>query len=315
MADEEIQAGHLGEAKGNLPKEVQEKRRFERLRANLQIKYSVMTPGEEAGLALADYVAPGTFKANTVEMSDFKKLTTEEVVVGDNISLQGVRISLAFPVAQGARLWLQARIPGDPEPLNAIGEVRWCRSTGASWNAGLKFVGISKADLERVEDFLALQKLALEKAGLPRPTGAPEKRSLERLQASLDIKYRVVGPDEEAALRQNDYAAPGSLKAAKDLADFKNLSSVAQVVSEDISLGGLKISVSNPVAEGMRLLLKVSIPDVPIPVSAIGEVRWCRAVGEMWNAGLMFSGLNKADLDRVDRFLLLQKRAQMSKRG
>jgi PilZ domain len=303
-----------GGAAGKLTKEIVEKRRFERLRANLQIKYRVMGPDEEAALTRADYVAPGSFKANTVEMSDFKKLTNEEVMVSENISLHGVRISMAHPMAEGTRLWLQVGLPGAPIPLHAIAEVRWCRSTGTPWNAGLKFVGISKADLGRVDGFLTRQQQKQEGADA-KSSPQEDKRSFERLQASLDIKFRVVTPDEEAALRQSDYVAPGAFRG--NTAEVRNFSSLANgevVVSEDISLGGLKISVSNPMSEGMRLMLKVTIPGVPIPVSAIGEVRWCRAIGDVWNAGLMFSGLNKADLDRVDRFLLLQKRAQMSKR-
>jgi DNA-nicking Smr family endonuclease len=315
-AGKEAGSAYESGAVGKLTKEMVEKRRFERLRAALQIKYRVMGPEDVAALTPADYVAPGAFKANTVEMSDFKKLTNEEVMVSENISLHGVRISVAHPMAEGTRLWLQVSLPGAPIPLHAIGEVRWCHSSGTQWNAGLKFVGISRADLGRVDGFLTRQQRNQENAQEGQtPQEIAEKRSFNRLQASLDIKYRLVGAEEEAALKQNDYVAPGAFKAhTTEVQDFNTLANGEVVVSEDISLGGLKISVSNPMTEGMKLLLQVTIPGVPIPVNAIGEVRWCRAVGDLWNAGLMFSGLNKSDLDRVDRFLLLQKRAQMAKR-
>lgn len=311
------QASAGGDAAEKLSKESLEKRRFERLRANLQIHYRVAGPDELDALAAEDYVAPGDFKATTVEMSDFKKLTTEEVVVGENISQQGVKISVAHPVKEGARLLLRIGIPGVPQPMHAVGEVRWCRSIGAAWNAGLKFVGISKADMARMDLFLAEQKSAAEGAGAGKPVpGAAEKRGTERLQARIDIKYRVVDPDEEAEWRKNDYATPKAFSAdSPEASVFSALVDDEVVVSEDISLGGLKISVSKPVTEGMKLLLQVSIPGVPIPVNAIGEVRWCQEVGNLWNAGLRFLGLSKADLDRVDRFLLLQKRAQMAKRA
>jgi hypothetical protein len=306
-----------GDAAEKLSKASLEKRRFERLRANLQIHYRVAKPEELTALAAEDYVAPGDFKATTVEMSDFKKLTTEEVVVGENISQHGVKISVAHPVKEGTRLLLRISIPGAPLPMHAIGEVRWCRSSGTAWNAGLKFVGISKADMARMELFLERQKRPGEGVGPGKPVPeAAEKRSAERLQARIDIKYRVVDPEEEAEWRKNDYAAPeGFSPDSPEAPAFSALANDEVVVSEDISLGGLKISVSKPVTEGMKLLLQVSIPGVPIPVNAIGEVRWCQEVGDLWNAGLRFLGLSKADLDRVDRFLLLQKRAQMAKRA
>gem|GEM_PF-907700 len=298
-------------------KELQEHRRYERLKANLQISYRVLGPDEAAMLSLQDYVTPEAFKANTVEMSDFKKLANEEVVVNENISLDGVKISVPQPVAEGTLLWLKINIPGAPVPVNAIGEVRWCQSTGSLWNAGLKFVGISKSDLNRVDGFLTQQKREQENVSEKNPSqGLMEMRSFERVRTSLDIKYRVVGPDEEAALKLRNYAeleafSPDPSKPE----DFNSTASEQVVVSDDISLGGLKISMSNPMTEGMRLWLQVTIPGVPIAVNAIGEVRWCRSVGTLWNAGVRFSGLSKPDLDRVDRFLLLQKRAQMSKRA
>src|ERR1700722_12403824 len=212
-------------AVGKLTKEMVEKRRFERLRAALQIKYRVMGPEDVAALAQGDYVAPGAFKANTVEMSDFKKLTNEEVMVSENISLHGVRISVAHPMAEGTRLWLQVNLPGAPIPLHAIGEVRWCHSSGTQWNAGLKFVGISRADLGRVDGFLTRQQRNQENAQEGQSAqDVAEKRTFNRLQASLDIKYRVVGPDEEAALKQTDYVAPGAFKAhTSEVQDFNTL--------------------------------------------------------------------------------------------
>lgn len=137
-----------------------------------------------------------------------------------------------------------------------------------------------------------------------------EKRRYERMRAGLQIKYRVVGPSEEATLiKQGGYANPEVFKAnTPEIHDFN------KVVTEDVSLGGLKINTPVPVPEGTHLWLQVTIPQVPIPVNAIAEVRWSRRAGSLCSSGLKFISISKADLDKVERFLTLQKRAAMDKR-
>ncbi len=137
------------------------------------------------------------------------------------------------------------------------------------------------------------------------------KRRYERLRAGLQIKYRAVGPTEEATLvKTGGYAAPEVFKAnTTEIHDFN------KVACEDISLGGLKINTPAPLPEGTRLWLQVTIPGVPIAVNAIGEVRWSRSAGSLCSAGLRFVSISKADLDKVERFLVLQKRAGMEKRA
>jgi hypothetical protein len=138
-----------------------------------------------------------------------------------------------------------------------------------------------------------------------------EKRRYERMRAGLQIKYRVVGPTEEATLvKQGGYAAPEVFKAnTPEIYDFH------KVVTENVSLGGVRISTPMPLPEGTRLWLQVSIPNVPIPVDAIGEVRWSRQVGSLCSSGLKFLSISKTDLEKVERFLVLQKRAEFEKRG
>lgn len=129
------------------------KRRYDRMKAGLQIKYRTVGPTEEATLLKAgEYASPETYKANTPEVQDFNK------VVCEDISLGGLKINTPFPLSEGTRLWLQVSIPGVPIPVNAIGEVRWSKRAGSLCSSGLKFAGISKPDLDKVERFLALQK-------------------------------------------------------------------------------------------------------------------------------------------------------------
>ena len=137
-----------------------------------------------------------------------------------------------------------------------------------------------------------------------------EKRRYERLKAGLQIKYRPVGPTEESTLvKQGGYAAPESFHShTTEIKDF------TKVVSEDVSLGGLRITTPLPLPQATRLWVQVSIPDVPIPVNAIAEVCWTKSAGSLNSSGLKFVSIAKADLDKVERYLVLQKRAEIQKR-
>jgi hypothetical protein len=136
-----------------IAKDLLDKRRYERMKAGLQVKYRTVGPTEEATLIKqGEYGAPNAFQAATTEIQDFNKVTCED------ISLGGLRINTPFPLPEGTRLWLQINIPGIPIAVNAIGEVRWSRRAGSLCSSGLQFHGISMADLGKVERFLALQK-------------------------------------------------------------------------------------------------------------------------------------------------------------
>lgn len=152
------------------------------------------------------------------------------------------------------------------------------------------------------DDLEAMQRAAKE---------ALDKRRFERMKAGLQIKYRAVGPSEEATLvSQGGYGAPEAFKAnTPEIKDFN------KVVTEDVSAGGMKISTAAPLPVGTRLWLQVSIPEVPIAVNAMAEVRWSTRAGSLCTSGLKFVSISKADLDKVERYLMLQKRAEMQKRS
>lgn len=138
-----------------------------------------------------------------------------------------------------------------------------------------------------------------------------EKRRYERLRAGLQISYRAVGPTEEATLvKTGGYGAPDAFSSrTAEIKDFN------KVVSEDVSLGGLRINTPRPLPTGMRLWVQVSLPDVPIPVNAIAAVMWSRQAGSLCSSGLKFESISKLDLEKVERYLMLQKKAALEKRG
>jgi c-di-GMP-binding flagellar brake protein YcgR len=137
-----------------------------------------------------------------------------------------------------------------------------------------------------------------------------DKRRFERMKAGLHIKYRpVVAEEENMLVKQGGYAAPEAFKAnTPEIKDFN------RVVTEDISLGGLKIGAAQAMPNGTRLWLQIELPDAPIAINAIAEVRWSKPEGLAFTHGLKFVSVSKPDLDKVERFLVLQKRAEMQKR-
>ncbi len=139
---------------------------------------------------------------------------------------------------------------------------------------------------------------------------ALEQRRFERMRAGLQIKYRLVVPEEEKLLvQQGGYAAPEAFKAnTPEIKDFN------KVVTDDVSLGGLKIGAAMAMPNGTRLWLQMSLPDAPIPINAIAEVRWNKPEGGQFAHGLKFVSVSKPDLDKVERYLVLQKRAEVQKR-
>jgi c-di-GMP-binding flagellar brake protein YcgR len=139
---------------------------------------------------------------------------------------------------------------------------------------------------------------------------ALEQRRFERLRAGIQVKYRpVVASEEELLVKQGGYAAPEAFKAnTPEIKDFN------KVVTEDVSLGGLRIMAPVAMPSATRLWLQLSLPDAPIAINAIAEVRWSKPEGGQFSHGLKFVSVSKPDLDKVERFLVLQKRAEMQKK-
>jgi hypothetical protein len=134
-----------------------------------------------------------------------------------------------------------------------------------------------------------------------------DKRRFERFKASLSLRFRIISPDEKLTLvREGKFAEPNAFSAWT--AETKDLK---QVLSEDISLGGIKIATPHPLPPKSELWINLMIPQVPIAMNSLAEVCWCRPIpgGGSYQSGLRFSAINKQDLDKVENFLKLQKSA------
>lgn len=135
-------------------KEFLEKRRYERFRAGLVVRFRVISPGEKNTLLKSGaYAKPGAFMAKAAETQDLN------LVVSEDISAGGLKIPTPQALIQGSELWVNLTLSGVPIPVNALATVMWSRvQGGGAFSSGLKFSGINEADLAKVEGFLTLQK-------------------------------------------------------------------------------------------------------------------------------------------------------------
>lgn len=144
-----------------------------------------------------------------------------------------------------------------------------------------------------------------------------EKRDAERISARLQIKFREISRIEaDRVLGNGDYTdifGSGNLNAAVEDDDLQD------AFTENISISGLKLTGDLRLVggkafnEGAFLLVEVQIPEAPMPVRTLAHVIWSAADDSdpvLFHAGLFFAGINKQDVMKVARFLVLQRRAK-----
>lgn len=110
-----------------------------------------------------------------------------------------------------------------------------------------------------------------------------DRRKFARLDLALTISYRVVdkiGVDSEPS----------------------------EVVSSDISLGGIRLMTPTPLERGTKLELEIFLPeDDEHPLMADGEVVWqTRISATSYETGVMIKGMNDPDKKRFMEFVFDQ---------
>ena len=146
-----------------------------------------------------------------------------------------------------------------------------------------------------------------------------EKRQDERVVAKLEITFQRLTEDEARADMQSgkyrDVFAGGNLNEG-DVAEEDSM----KAFTENISISGLKLIGDlqlvggEPLTEGMALRVAIQVPEAPQTIAAIARVVWTAPAGEgRHTAGLFFEAINKSDVDKVSRFLVLHKKAQMGR--
>lgn len=118
---------------------------------------------------------------------------------------------------------------------------------------------------------IARDIIANKKSGAGRPQGLLDKRAYSRLNIPLEVEIKIKD-------------SPGGL--------FVSL-------TQDISAGGLKISLNNQLAVGIILELNIHGPEHRNVCKAIAEVVWCKKRVDnpsLYAVGVKFNEINLAEL-------------------
>ena len=148
-----------------------------------------------------------------------------------------------------------------------------------------------------------------------------EKRDAERISARLSIKFTQVDKAEAARiLNTGGYSEVFSTAHLNEAGTGTPAEQAHQdAFTENISISGLKLTGDlrlvggKALNEGAYLLVEIQVPDAPMPVHTLATVVWSDADNSdpvVFHAGLFFVGINKQDVMKVARFLVLQRKAR-----
>ncbi len=141
--------------------------------------------------------------------------------------------------------------------------------------------------------------------------GYIERRQFEKLMASVKVSYQVIR--KEDLVQVLHHAAYRSSTAA-DLPDLARKSTVFHAVTRDLTPTGMCISTSDAVSSGTAVTIELTLPSTPTPVTLLAEVddveRSEGIKGPSWHASLKILAINREDVTRIEKHLLVEKLRQ-----
>lgn len=148
--------------------------------------------------------------------------------------------------------------------------------------------------------------------------GGLERRVSERVDCQLGVTWKNVGKAESDRLLQS--GAFTDVFMLTDLQDFASSTALeSKAYTENLSVtgvklvGDLRLSSGEPLKDGWELLVELEVPSAPIPVRALAVVVWTSPSldgSATTSAGLFFKAIHKQDVERVTRYIVMQKRAR-----
>lgn len=134
--------------------------------------------------------------------------------------------------------------------------------------------------------------------------GFLEKRQFERISARIPVRYMAVDLAEaERLAASNSY-----VDLTQPLAAAGKTKNVMQLVTENISVGGLMLVGDQAFQEGQTVAVELRVPPSPEPLRALAVVvRNMPSSAGKFTAGVKFMALNKADVARLERYVQLMK--------
>jgi c-di-GMP-binding flagellar brake protein YcgR len=140
-----------------------EKRQYERIVSNLQIKYYIVDAAYAQQLS-----TEAAYKDTTLEkLANAQRPTNVLSGMSENISAGGLSLVSEQPLAIGTHVVCDITMPALPRPLRALAEVvrsdskdgRVVDRTQSVYKSGLKIIAINKDDLTRIENHIIEEKI------------------------------------------------------------------------------------------------------------------------------------------------------------
>ena len=142
--------------------------------------------------------------------------------------------------------------------------------------------------------------------------GRIEQREFERVIASLNIKYYVIDEEYASKLSTDDAYKDSTLEK---LQAADRVQSPMSGVTENISKGGLSLTSDEPLAEGQKVIVDMTLPNITRPMRALAVVvrsdsKHGRVLDKSissYSAGLKILAINKDDMRRIENYMIEEK--------
>ena len=138
-------------------------------------------------------------------------------------------------------------------------------------------------------------------------TGWMEKRQHERVVATLKIDYRMVDSKDSKKVLDHDHY---KLTTVDHLPELSRKSPLHHAVTKDISVGGLALLGAEQFAMGAIVEIGLHLPKYKTTLKFLARVVRTESFIEMGRtihrAGVQTLAINRADLDRIQKYLLSQ---------
>jgi hypothetical protein len=147
--------------------------------------------------------------------------------------------------------------------------------------------------------------------------GGLERRVAERVDCQLGVSWKHLSKEESDKLLFS-----GAFTDVFMLTDLQGATSEAaleaKAYTENLSVSGVKLvgdlrlSTGEALSDGWELEVLLEVPGAPIPVRALAVVVWTspELEGGKRAAGLFFKAIHKQDVERVTRYILMEKRSK-----
>lgn len=115
------------------------------------------------------------------------------------------------------------------------------------------------------------------------PPDPKERRKYARLDLALTVAYRVIGQTGQQPANPAD------------------------AISQDVSLGGLRLMTPTALPNGTEVELDIHLADEQQPIKATGEIMWqTKLSGTSYETGVLIKGMPAEDRGRFMSFVFDQ---------